>query len=227
MKLFIFLLIFSFLIPSALTVAQDSEEDEFDFGVAIMPQYAFASTMRFDFDFTLKNKNVLTVAPLFSFARNSSLLFSGENSTYYDDDYYEDDYPQDISLTGGGVKLVFRHFFGDFINNSGAYVGGGLHYRYSHVKYKINDWMNTTEDGDEYIVYGTTSNRDDFNQFGVDFLLGYQLLLGDNIFGDVFAGWGFRISDSDSEDTYWNETIFDLAYSGYTPLVGFRLGLFF
>ena len=207
-------------------IAQEEEEKTFNFAVAIVPQYAFASTMRLDFDFKLKKNNVLTVAPMFSFARHSSLLFSNQNNSY--DYYYEDNYPQDIALTGGGLKLTLRHFFGDFNRNSGMYLGGGLHYRYSHVEYVVEDWQTSTVDGDNYLSYGYTDKEDNFNQVGIDFLLGYQMYFMDNIYGDFFAGWGLRISDSDdATDEYWSETVFDLAYSGYTPLAGLRLGIFF
>lgn len=207
---------------------QETEEKVFDFGVAIVPQYAFASTMRLDFDITLDHNNTLTVSPLFSFARNSSLLFSGGYSSY--DYYYEDNqYPQDISLTGGGMKLMWRHFFGNFHQNTGVYMGVGMHYRYSFVKYSVQDWISYTEDDVEYQTYGNLYKDDQFNQLGVDFILGYQLYLTDHIYGDVYAGWGFRISDYDEDesDEFWGETVFDLAYSGYTPLLGLRLGIFF
>lgn len=214
--------------PSRQLIAQEEEKEPttFNFGIAIVPQYAFASTMRFDFDFTLKNNNVITVAPMFSFARHSSLLFSSQNDSY---DYYNHkNYPQDIALTGGGLKLTLRHFFGDFKQNSGLYLGGGLHYRYSHVTYKMEGWQNSTIDGDDYMTYGYADEEEDFNQVGVDFLLGYQMYLRDNIYGDFFAGWGFRMSDSNDEnDNYWSETVFDIGYSGYTPLAGIRLGIFF
>lgn len=223
MKRIIYIL---FLAVLSLNVcAQDEEVKVFDLGVAIVPQYAFASTMRIDFDLTLKKNNVLTIAPMFSFARHSSLLFSNNNSYDY---YYEDDYPQDISLTGAGLKLTLRHFFGDFDKNTGMYLGGGLHYRYSHVEYKVDGTYTYSEDGDTYITYGMIDKEENFNQVGLDFLLGYQMYFIDNIYGDFFAGWGFRMSDADdSSDEFWSETVFDIAYSGYTPLAGIRLGIFF
>lgn len=225
MKKLIYILLFAFLLPSAL-LAQEEEARFYDFGVAIVPQYAFASTMRFDFDFTIKNNNVVTVAPMFSFARHSSLLFPGQDDSYYYE--YEENYPQDIALTGGGLKVTLRHFFGDFNMNTGIYLGGGLHYRYSHVEYKVEDFINTTVDGDAYISYGLVDKEENFNQVGVDFIFGYQMSFFDNMYGDLFAGWGFRMSDSDdASDDYWSETVFDIAYSGYTPLAGIRLGIFF
>ena len=53
------------------------------YGIAILPQYAIASTMRLDFDIALKKTNVLTLSPMFSFARNSSLLFPNNSNNYY------------------------------------------------------------------------------------------------------------------------------------------------
>jgi len=223
MKLLLFILIILFITPLTALLAQSEEKEDFDFGVAIVPQYAFDNTMRLDFDFTLQNNNVLTVAPMFSFARHASLLSSDDN--YYADPYFYDFYPQDISLTGAGLKLVLRHFFGDFNMNSGLYLGGGLHYRYSHVKYEVADEASFDAASFEVDVY---DKEEDFNQFGIDFTIGYQMYIMDNIYGDVFAGWGFRMSDTnDDTEDYWSETVFDLAYSGYTPLAGLRLGIFF
>jgi len=229
------LIIGLFLLPLfAWAQAEDQtlskqEAKVFDFGIAIVPQYAFGSTMRVDFDMTLNEQNTLTISPLFSFARNSSLMFSGGDS--YDYNYYYEDtqYPEDISLTGGGLKLMWRHFFGLFNQNTGIYMGAGTHYRYSSVTYSLQDWETYIEDGLEYQVLRDLEKRDHFNQMGVDFILGYQLYLTDHIYGDVYAGWGFRISDFDEDesDDFWSETIFDPAYTGYTPLLGLRMGVFF
>ncbi len=206
------------------------EKEQFKFGVAAVPQYAFASTMRVDFDITVKHKNVITIAPMFSLARHSSLLFLEDNYSYdYAYDYYDDDYPKDVSLIGGGLKVTWRHFFGDFHRNTGLYAGVGLHYRYSHVEYTVNSWMEIEKNGNQYITYGSAAKEDNFNQGGFDFICGYQMYFFDNLYGDLFGGWGFRISDYNEKgsNNHWGETIFDFAYSGYTPLIGLRLGVFF
>lgn len=230
MKRIIFLALL--LIPMGKILASDADTTmtkQYKVGVAIVPQYAITGTMRMDIDITLKNNNVLTLSPMFSFARNSSLLFANSGSAY-DSYYYDDVYPQNIALTGGGLKVKIRHFFGDFNRNSGLYAGGGLHYRYSHVSYTQEDWVGYVEDGFNYMAYGDDKLKKSFNQGGLDVIFGYQLYLLDNIYGDFFAGWGFRLSDYDEvtgEDNYWSETIFDLGYSGYTPLMGLRIGVLF
>ncbi len=226
-----YLLLFILLYSSSvlLTAQNDSSNvDSYKLGVAIMPQYAIVGTMRLDVDITLKKHNVLTISPMFSFARNSSLLMTSSYDSY--DSYYQtDNYPENISLTGGGMKVTLRHFFGDFYLNSGFYAGAGLHYRYSHVDYTKAGWEPITEDGYDYLVYGDVDLKHDFNQGGLDVIFGYQLYLVDNIYGDIFAGWGFRLSDFDEKpnDDDWNETIFDFGYSGYTPLFGMRIGVLF
>ncbi|MDA3853798.1 MAG: hypothetical protein PF444_06110, partial [Bacteroidales bacterium] len=181
MRNILLLLLLACLMPSTVITAQEEESEKFEFAIAIVPQYAFASTMRLDFDFTLKNNNVLTLAPMFSFARHSSLLFSSQNDSYYYSD--NESYPQDIALTGGGLKVTLRHFFGDFNMNSGMYLGGGLHYRYSNVKYKVEDWQASIIDGDDYITYGYTEKEENFNQVGLDFIVGYQMYFMDNVYG--------------------------------------------
>lgn len=205
----------------------DKEQENFGWAVAMLPQYAIVSTMRIDFDRTIGHNNVITLSPMFSFARNSSLLFPNSDDYYYDN---ATQYPENISLTGGGLKFTFRHFFGDFNLNSGLYLGGGLHYRFSHVEYQEEGWIAHETNGDSYLHYEMIDKEEDFNQVGVDVILGYQIYLIDNIFLDVFGGWGIRISDYDTERgevNHWGETIFDIGYSGYTPLMGLRLGVFF
>lgn len=168
---------------------------------------------------------------MFSFARNSSLLFSDNSNNYsYYDSEYEENYPQNISLTGIGFKAMYRHFFGTFENNTGPYAGIGGHYRFSHVEYETQDWVSGSLDGIPTIRRGMRDSEQDIHQGGLDILFGYQLYLVDNLFLDLYGGWGFRLSDFDSDDdddNYWGETIFDIGYSGYTPLLGMRLGLFF
>ena len=229
----ILLIIFSIMLLFSVQLKAEEEaqkKETFKFGVAILPQYAIANTMRMDFDLTLKNHNVLTISPLFSFARHSSLLFSN-NESYYDgySNYDTNDNPENISLTGGGVKLTLRHFFSDFNRNTGMYFGAGLHYKYSHISYEKKDWISEASSL-PLIHYGLETYTKNFNQGGLDFIIGYQMYLLDNIYGDLFVGWGFRLSDfnnDDNEDDYWGETIFDVGYTGYTPLLGLRFGVFF
>lgn len=203
------------------------ENVHYEWGIATVPQYAIASTVRIDFDKTLRNNNVLTIAPMFSYAQNSSLLFNSNSDSY--SAYYDSEYPEDVTLIGGGGKLNFRHFFGRFHRNTGLYLGAGLHYRFSHIEYSERAWAQETVDDADYYHYKMVDKEQNFNQVGFDCMIGYQVHLLDKIFLDVFTGWGLRISDHDAESgetDYWGETIYDIAYSGYTPLWGLRLGVF-
>lgn len=214
---------------SAFAKTSSEENEALAWGIFILPQYAASKSMRVDFDKVLNNNSVITLSPMFSFARNSSLLFGNSDDSYgyYDEDFTE---PQDISITGGGVKFMIRHFFGDFKKNSGLYFGGGVHYKYSHIEYDQKTWVEQTSNGDNYIHYEDARLEQKIHQFGFDVILGYQLYMVDNIFIDVYGGWGLRLSNYDEYNTnidYWGETIFDAGYKGYLPLLGLRLGLYF
>lgn len=230
MKQYIYILLIAFILPYSTIVAQENNNETFKIGIALVPQYAITNTMRLDVDITLKNKNVITLSPMFSYARHSSLLFSYDDDYYYyDDDYYYDsNEPENISLTGGGLKATFRHFFGSFDQNRGPYIGGGLHYRYSYVEYEIDDWVDFIDENGDYITYSTVTKNDNFNQFGADFIIGYQFSLAEHLYGDIYGGWGIRLSDFDEKqsDSNWDDSIYDVAYAGYLPLIGLRIGIF-
>lgn len=129
---------------------------------------------------------------------------------YYMDDSYMYD-PESTSYTGVGGFLNFRYFPAD----KGMYAGMGLNYRYLDTEYSYYN------DG---VVQQAT-----FNTTGFDIIFGYQFRLVEQLFMDLYLGWGFRysIQDSNEEDKYWSDAFLDLAYSGFLPVAGLRLGFEF
>lgn len=129
---------------------------------------------------------------------------------YYVDNTYMWD-PETTSYTGVGAVVNYRYF----PSGKGIYASVGANYRYLNAEYT------------KYNV--STINEAKFNTLGFDLAIGYQFLLVDQFFMDLYLGWGFRYSmeDSDEEDSYWSDALLDLGYSGFLPVAGVRLGFEF
>lgn len=211
MKKFIILaLLVGFTLAST---AQEKKSMTGDFAIALVPQYAIYNGIRLDFDFKIKPNQVLTLAPMFNYAYKSEIY-----------------YPDATNYTGGGLKVNYRYFPQSSGTPVGGYLGMGLHYKYTSVEYSSFDYYNYEEDGLTYQSYGEMDKEESFHQGGYDLLVGYQWIFDDLLIMDLYCGWGFRASGFDPDkagnDSFWAETIFDPAYSGFTPLLGFRVGLF-
>lgn len=129
---------------------------------------------------------------------------------YYMDDTYMYE-PESTSYTGIGVFLNYRYF----PTGNGMYAGLGLNYKH----------LNT-----DYFVYNeTTEENAKFDTYGFDITLGYQFRLVEQLFMDLYLGWGFRYSlqETVEEDAYWSNAFLDLGYSGFLPVAGLRLGFEF
>jgi hypothetical protein len=86
------------------------------------------------------------------------------------------------------------------------------------------------EDGNQY--FGVTEGKitTGLTKFGGNFHLGYQWLIGDKIYLDLYAGAGIRLSHnnhSEGFDTWYNNSWFDYGYSGTLMDGGFRVGFYF
>lgn len=129
---------------------------------------------------------------------------------YYTDNTYMWD-PDNTSYTGVGAFVNYRYF----PSGKGIYALLGLNYRFLDTEY--------TKYNDELL------HKAQFNTFGFDMSIGYQFLLVDQFFLDLYFGWGFRYSldNSDEDPSYWSDAFLDLAYSGFLPVAGIRLGFEF
>lgn len=146
----------------------------------------------------------------FDFKLSEKLWFTAAPVVYYMDDTYMYD-PESTSYTGVGGFFNFRYFPA----KKGMYAGMGLNYRY----------LSTS-----YLEYSETVEREaSFNTAGFDIMFGYQFRLVEQLFMDLYLGWGFRYSIQDSEEPeeYWSDAFLDLGYSGFLPVAGLRLGFEF
>lgn len=130
-------------------------------------------------------------------------LYYVDNTSMWDAEY--------TSYTGVGVLANYRYF----PSSEGIYAGLGLNYRHLNTDYTV--WNEDIERSTK------------FNTYGFDLTFGYQFILVDQLFMDLYLGWGFRYSteEIEDEDINWNDAILDLAYSGFLPVAGLRLGFEF
>ena len=131
------------------------------------------------------------------------IFYYMENSYMYD--------PESTSYAGVGLFTNYRYF----PSGKGIYAGVGLNYRYLNTDY--SDYNEETE------------KHAKFNTYGFDFTFGYQFRLVEQLFMDLYLGWGFRYSlqDTEEEEEYWSDAFLDLGYSGFLPVAGLRLGFEF
>jgi len=129
---------------------------------------------------------------------------------YYMDNSYMWE-PESTSFVGVGAAANLRYF----PTGKGVYALCGLNYRFLDA---------------DYVKYGQTEeNEAKFNTSGFDVAFGYQFFLVEQLFMDMYLGWGFRYSTQATveEDVYWSDMILDLAYSGFLPVAGVRIGFGF
>jgi len=129
---------------------------------------------------------------------------------YYLNNSYMYD-PENTSYTGVGAFVNYRYF----PSGQGIYAGAGLNYRF----------LNT-----DYSHYNeSTEINAKFNTYGFDLTFGYQFRLVEQLFMDLYLGWGFRYSFQDTveEEEYWSDAFLDLGYSGFLPVAGLRIGFEF
>lgn len=204
-------LIIVFLLFAGSAFAQESltPTGENKYAFSLTPQYVITGGMRLDFDFKINEKGWLTLAPIF----------------YYMDDTYMYA-PESTSYTGLGGFLNYRYF----PTGKGVYAAAGLNYRLLNTQY--SSYVDYDYSASSYAP-NPGSNSDEkeaqFNTFGFDFTFGYQFRLVEQLFMDLYLGWGFRYSlqDSEEDESYWSDAILDLGYSGFLPVAGLRIGLEF
>lgn len=211
MRKLLFLLVF---IPFSV-FSQDDEivPAETKFSVAIVPQYAFISGLRTDFDFKLNSKNHwLVVAP--------QLYLS--NSDNFSNEYN--------SMFGVGLEIQHKIFMKRETNKKGIYFAYGPTFNYFSVKDDGLSAQSFVEEGVSYIGLEDTEITTNIYKFGGNFIVGAQLVIADFMFIDPYVGLGIRFSYDDQTTglhDYYNDWWADMGYSGTLMVGGVRVGIIF
>lgn len=182
------------------------------FGIGLVPQYAIVSGTRIDFDIRLPGKNQwLVVSPQLYLVTENSNLWNFEE------------------MTGVGIDLQHRFFFGQNNEPRGAYLAYGPVLQYRSVKDEGLASYTFREDDVSYIGLQEEMMQTGIWKTGGNLIFGYQALASRAFYFDFYLGTGIRFSfDNRSSGLhgYYNEWWGDLGYSGTLMVGGFRFGLF-
>jgi hypothetical protein len=202
-------------IVSYLGFAQEKETFGPRLGVGFVPQYIISGGIRFDIDRSISKTS------------NQWLIVS----------------PQVFMVTGGryghefeelsGLGMDIKHKIYLKPNNMkphGFYAQYGVMFQYFSIIENRQYTESYIENGIEYyeVVVGEVNTK--LYKYGGNFHLGYQWLVGDKVYFDIYTGAGIRISHNNQTeglDTWYNDYWVDYGYSGTLLDAGFRVGFYF
>ena len=211
-------LVFTFsllVIISSVSFAQDSETFTPRMGLGFVPQYTISGGLRFDVDYSLSKTS------------NQWLIVS----------------PQVFMVTGGRYGHEFEDLWGlgmdvkhkiylkpATMKPQGFYIQYGAMFQYFSINESRQYTESYIENGIEY--YGVSEGliNTKLYKYGGNFHLGYQWLVGDKVYFDIYSGAGIRISHNSRNegfDTWYNDYWVDYGYSGTLLDAGFRVGFYF
>jgi hypothetical protein len=211
-------LVFTFslvLLLSSVSLAQDSETFTPRIGLGFVPQYTISGGLRFDVDYSLSETS------------NQWLIVS----------------PQVFMVTGGRYGHEFEDLWGlgmdvkhkiylkpATMKPQGFYIQYGAMFQYFSINESRQYTESYIENGIEY--YGVSEGliNTKLYKYGGNFHLGYQWLVGDKVYFDIYSGAGIRISHNSRNegfDTWYNDYWVDYGYSGTLLDAGFRVGFYF
>jgi len=183
-------------------------------GIGFLPQYTIAGGFRFDYDrrLTPKANQWVIVSPQ---------LFMVTNGRF-GHDFKE--------LSGFGLELKHRIFLADnFLNPTGFYFQYGPMFQHFSITDTRTFTQSYIENGVEYYTVKTGEVTTKLNKFGGNFHIGYQWLLGNKAYLDIYTGAGVRISFDDMNEGFspwYNNSWIDYGYSGTLLDGGIRLGFY-
>lgn len=214
MKKILITLAFTALITS-YSFAQEKETFGPRQGVGFVPQYIISGGIRFDIDRSISK------------ASNQWLIISPQifmvTGGRYGHEFEE--------LTGLGLDIKHKIYLKpDEMKPKGVYAQYGVMFQYFSILENRQYTESYIENGTEYyeVVEGEVNTK--LYKYGGNIHLGYQWLVGDKIYFDIYTGVGIRISYNnqlEGLDTWYNDYWVDYGYSGTLLDAGFRLGFYF
>lgn len=214
MRKFIFIFSFAFWV-SAISFAQQKDEFILKTGVGFVPQYTISGGLRFDIDRSISKTS------------GQWLIFS----------------PQVFMISGGRFNHDFKEMWGVgmdvkhriFLKNGnmkpkGYYFQYGAMFQYFSITDNRQFSESYNENGVEYYRVSQGEISTNLYKFGGNFHMGYQWLVGDKVYFDLYTGAGIRISHNNRNagfDAWYNNSWVDYGYSGTLLDGGFRVGVYF
>ena len=180
-----------------------------------MPQYAILGGLRFDIDRSIsKTSNQwLIISPQF-------FVVTG---TKYNHDFKQ--------LTGVGLDLKHKIYLKpNSMKPLGFYAEYGVMCQYFSITDNQQYTESYSDNGVNYYEVVDGEKTSNLYKFGGNFHMGYQWLVNDKIYFDIYTGAGIRVSYNSNLkgfDTWYNHFWIDYGYSGTLLDGGFRVGLYF
>lgn len=184
-------------------------------GLGFVPQYTISGGMRFDIDRSISKKSNqwLIISPVV-------FMLTGSR---YGHDFEE--------LSGVGLDVKHKIYLKpNTMKPVGFYAQYGIMFQYFSITENRQYTELVTENGVEYYEVTEGNLNTKLFKFGGNFHLGYQWLLNDKVYFDIYTGAGIRISHNNQNegfDTWYNNYWVDYGYSGTLLDAGFRVGFYF
>jgi hypothetical protein len=184
-------------------------------GLGFVPQYTISGGMRFDIDRSIsKTSNQwLIISP-------QVFMVSGKR---FGHDFKE--------LSGVGLDLKHKIYLKPgTMKPVGFYAQYGVMFQYFSITENRQYTELVSENGVEYYEVTEGDLNTKLYKFGGNFHIGYQWLVNDKVYFDLYSGGGIRMSrnnQKDGFDTWYNNYWIDYGYSGTLLDAGFRVGFYF
>lgn len=191
-------LIFIVLLPVLMKAQEVPLTDKPVVMISLVPQYAFQSGFRMDFDLPLNERNWIQLAPIFFAGNNVEMSITSADK-----------------LGGLALHAYHRYYPEAQRDRFKPYMAWGPVFQYYSLDFKV------------YNGNIKVSKHTNINRFGADLTMGF-VSQGSALFFDFYAGAGIRESilsgDKDSGEQF-NDTFLDFGYSGVLLVAGVRIGV--
>jgi hypothetical protein len=176
-----------------------------------VPQYFIKSGLRLDLDYKIANNQWLVFGP----------------QLYYnsDEDNWNHDYDR---MIGFGLNAYHKIFLLPKDCPRGVYVAYGVSYQQFFITTTEMRTYTDTYEGMTVTKYGEREVTEKIYKPGISGVIGYQFHVVENLFMDMYLGWGFRHSFFDHasyDNSEYVNNILSMGYRGITPVAAFRLSV--
>lgn len=204
------------LLISFVASSQESNGPVRKHAIGITPQTAIINGFRPEFDFALGKHpgQWLIFSPMVFLSPDQPSLYNYK------------------SMWGFGMEFQHRYYLRQqAVKPEGFYMGYGPTFHYFSISDERLHAEQVTLNGIEYteVRYGEVTTG--IYKFGLTATGGYQFLLNEAIYMDIYAGAGIRLSFDDSGmggfHKYYNDWYGDYGYSGTLITLGLRFGLLY
>lgn len=215
MKKLIAIILIAMVAASGVSAQEQQQEQKSQpgFMAGFAPYYTFINGLRLDFDFKISD------------AKNQWLVVSPQ--FYYNDESYNWDYEE---MSGVGIDLGYRLYLSESKRPKGPYFMPGITFQYYAVEDEIFIPVEYTENGNTYFVMEERLENSNLFKTGPNVLLGYQFLINNILYLDLYGGVAFRMSFDNRDGALqenFNYDWFDLGYQGILLNGGMRVGVAF